>query len=321
MTFLSGSRLLLLVPVIGAVALLVWHERRRAAAAARFAAPEMFEWISPRRSGPRLGVLGALLLTLLGVLVVAAARPARTVQVPVKLATVIVALDRSTSMAATDVRPARIDAAKRAATEFVRQLPRYFRVGLVLFSGDVDLAVAPTVNHLLVIDAVQTATLADGTAIGDAVFISLDALTQDAGRSSSGPVTRPVYPRLAYSAIVLLSDGATTAGRPNDWAASAADQARVPVSTIAFGTDHGVLDDETSVPVDVGALGRMASRTGGVAFRAESQGELLSVFGKLGFGLAYHAEDREVTQWAVGIALGVALLTALLGLVWFARLP
>ena len=321
MTFLAGPRLLLLVPVVGAVALLVWHERRRDEAAARFATPDMFDWIAPRRSGRRLGVLGALVLTLLGLLVVAAARPAHTVQVPVKLATVIVALDRSTSMAATDVKPTRIDAAKRAATDFVRRLPRYFRVGVVLFSGDAELAVAPTVDRPVVIDAVQKATLDDGTAIGEAVYTSLDALTQDAGRSTSGPVSRPVYPKLAYSAIVLLSDGATTAGRPNDWATSAASQARVTVSTIAFGTDHGVLGDETSVPVDAGALARIASRTGGVAFRAESEGELLSAFGKLGFGLAYQPEDREVTQWAVGLALGVALLTALLGLVWFALLP
>ena len=135
MTFLSQSRLWLLLVIVVAVVVVVRSERRRARDLALFAAPDMLGWLAPRRPGWRqAGALSSLLLTLT-LLVVASARPARSVEVPVKIATVIVAVDKSTSMGADDVSPSRLTAAQRAASRFIHDLPRYFRVGVVLFAG------------------------------------------------------------------------------------------------------------------------------------------------------------------------------------------
>jgi Ca-activated chloride channel family protein len=253
--------------------------------------------------------------------VVASARPARSVEVPVKVATVIVAVDKSTSMGADDVGPDRISAAQTAAVQFVQNLPRYFRVGVVLFAGTVDVDVAPSTDRTLALNAIRRVELTDGTAIGEAIFTSLDALTQDAGLTTRGTARAPKYPKLSHSAVVLLSDGSTNSGRPDSRAAAAAHAAGVPVSTIAFGTDHGVIDGQTAVPVDNETLASIAQRTDGQFFRAENRPELTSVFDSLGFRLAYRTEARPVTEWFVGAALVLAFVTAVLSLAWFARLP
>jgi Ca-activated chloride channel family protein len=321
LSFLSPARLWLLIVVVVAAAAVIWSERRRRSDLRDFAAPDMFGWLAPRRQGWRYG--GALvgLLLALTMVVVASARPARSVDVPVKVATVIVAVDKSTSMGAEDVSPDRITAAKDSAVRFVQDLPRYFRVGVVLFAGTVDVDVAPSTDRALALDAIRRAKLDDGTAIGEAIFTSLDALTQDAGLTTRGSARQPKYPRLRYSAVVLLSDGSTNSGRPDSAAAAAARTAGVPVSTIAFGTDHGVIDAQQAVPVDNATLGAIARRTDGEFFRAENRPELTSVFDSLGFRLAYRTEARPVTEWFVGAALVLALLTAVLSLTWFARLP
>jgi Ca-activated chloride channel homolog len=321
MTFLSQSRLWLLLVIGVAAVVVVRSERRRARDLARFAAPDMLGWLAPRRPGWRqAGALCGLLLTLT-MLIVASARPARSVEVPVKVATVVVAVDKSTSMGADDVSPDRITAAKLAATRFVQDLPKYFRVGIVLFAGSVEVDVAPTSDRALALDAIRRAELDDGTAIGEAIFTSLDALTQDAGLTTKGSARQPKYPKLRYSAVVLLSDGSTNTGRPDVRAASAAQDAGVPVSTIAFGTDHGVIDLHQAVPVDNEALQSIARTTGGQFFRAENRLELRSVFDSLGFRLAYRTEPRPITEWFVGAALALAILTAALSLTWFSRLP
>ena len=261
------------------------------------------------------------LLLALTMVVVASARPARSVEVPVKVATVIVAVDKSTSMGADDVSPDRITAAQNAAVRFIQDLPRYFRVGVVLFAGTVDVDVAPSIDRTLAIDAIRRAKLDDGTAIGEAIFTSLDALTQDAGLTTRGSARAPKYPRLPHSAVVVLSDGSTNSGRPDSRAVAAARTAGLPVSTIAFGTNHGVIDGNQAVPVDHQKLGSIAQRTGGGFFRAENRPELTSVFDSLGFRLAYRTEARPVTEWFVGAALVLALVTAALSLAWFSRLP
>ena len=320
-SFLAPGRLWLLLVIAVAAACVVAWERRRRRDLDSFAAPEMFGWLAPRRPGWRYaGALVGLLLALTMV-VVASARPARSVEVPVKVATVVVAVDKSTSMGADDVGPNRITAAQNAAVQFIQDLPRYFRVGVVLFAGTVDVDVAPSTDRTLALNAIRRAQLTDGTAIGEAIFTSLDALTQDSGLTTRGTARDPKYPQLPHSAVVLLSDGSTNSGRPDSRAAAAAHTAGVPVSTIAFGTDHGVIDGQTAVPVDNETLGAIAQRTGGQFFRAENRPELTSVFDSLGFRLAYRTEAKPVTEWFVAAALVLALVTAVLSLAWFARLP
>src|SRR4051794_28966459 len=169
-SFLAPSRLWLLLVLAVAAACVVAWERRRRRDLAEFASPEMFGWLAPRRPGWRyVGALVGLLLALTMV-VAASARPARSVDVPVKIATGIVAVDKSTSMGADDVGPDRITAAQNAAVQFVEHLPRYFRVGVVLFAGTVDVDVAPSTDRTLALDAIRRAQLSDGTAIGEAIF-------------------------------------------------------------------------------------------------------------------------------------------------------
>ena len=321
LTFLSPGRLWLLLGVVVAAAAVVWFELRRRSDLAEFAAPDMLGWLAPRRSGWRyVGALVGLLLALT-LVVAAAARPARSVDVPVKVATVIVAVDKSRSMGSDDVSPDRISAAKEAAVQFVQQFPRYFRVGVVMFAATVDVDVAPSTDRALALDAIREAEIVPGTAIGEAIYTSLDALTQDAGLATRGSARQPKYPELRNAAIVLLSDGSTNSGRSDAQASNAARTAGVPVSTIAFGTDHGVIDGAETVPVDNDSLRAIASRTGGSFFQAENRPELASVFDNLGFRLTYRTEHRPVTEWFVGAALALALVTAALSLAWFARLP
>ena len=225
-------------------------------------------------------------------------------------------------MGSDDVSPDRISAAKEAAVQFVQQFPRYFRVGVVMFAATVDVDVAPSTDRALALDAIRHAEIVPGTAIGEAIYTSLDALTQDAGlairvAAHANRSTRSCgMPRSCCCPTARPTAGAPTVKRAMRPVA-----AGVPVSTIAFGTDHGVIDGAETVPVDNDSLRAIASRTGGSFFQAENRPELASVFDNLGFRLTYRTEHRPVTEWFVGAALALALATAALSLAWFARLP
>jgi Ca-activated chloride channel family protein len=207
--------------------------------------------------------------------VTAFARPEADVEVPRERATVVVALDTSISMEATDVTPDRISAARESAAAFVAGLPDAFDVGLVSFSGTASVVVPATQDHELVVQAVRGLQLGPSTAIGEAVFASLEAV-----RAVPGEPGQPAPP----ARIVLLSDGTNTVGREVAEAAEAALDAGVPVSTIAYGTPDGVVEVQGElipVPVDGPALERLAESTGGSSFTAES-GEELRASGRIG---------------------------------------
>ena len=257
---------------------------------------------------------GLLLLSLVA-LVVGFARPQASVSVPREQATVVVALDVSLSMNATDVRPSRITSAQRSATTFVEGLPDRFNVGLVSFSGAANLLVPPTQDHAKVTAAVQDLQLSSRTAIGEAVFASLDALKLVPGADGSSPPP---------ARIVLLSDGTNTVGRSVVEAAQAAKAAGVAVSTIAFGTQDGQVEvDGTriAVPVDREALRTLAQDTGGTAYTAESGSALSSVYADIGSQVGVTKEKREVTDRLTGLGLLLATGAAALGLLWGTRLP
>src|SRR5262249_40897035 len=153
------------------------------------------------------------------------------------------------------------------------------------------------------------ATLRNGTAIGEAIYRALDAIAIDAGVAPSTPSThsaRPHYENLPPARIVLLSDGATNTGRPNDEAAQAALAAKVSVATIAFGTPHGFLESggqKDPVPVDADALQKIADTTKGTFYRAASEKQLTAVYRNLGSRLNVVVEQREISRWFVGGAL------------------
>jgi len=316
MTFLASHWLWLLLGVAALAVIYVVQARRRTSYAVRFANLPLLASVAPRGPGwrrhlPALAFVFALLAA-----VVALARPARDEQVPRERATVVMALDVSLSMRAEDVEPDRITAAQAAARDFVELLPDTLNLGLVTFAGTANVAVAPTQEHEQVTDALESLTLSPSTAIGEAVFTSLEAIRAMPG-SAAGDDPPPAR-------IVLLSDGSTTSGRSNESAAAAAAEAGVPVSTIAFGTDEGevvVQGQRISVPADRDALQALAEATDGTFFSAVSGDELDDVYRDLGSSIGFQTEQRELTTWFLGLAIAGLFASAAMSLRWFARLP
>lgn len=317
MTFLSPLWLLILLPVAALAFAYVLVQRRRQRYAVRFASLPMLERVVPRRPGWRRHVPAALVLLALTSLGLAAGRPELTLRVPYDRATVMVAIDISASMRADDVAPNRLTAAKAAATAFVEELPDGVNVGVVSFAGTSTVVAPPSTDH----DAVQAqiSGLADGgggTAIGEAVFSSLDQVRL--GGEAADADGEPVPTR-----VVLLSDGTSTAGRSPEAAAEAALAAGLPVSTIAYGTPDGTIlgpNGPVPVPVDEEALRQLAEATGGTAYAAESGEELREVYADIGSSIGWRTEQREVTPYLAALGLLVAVGAGALSLRWFSRL-
>ena len=315
LSFLAPERLWLLLAFAGLLIAYVVLQRRRPTYAIRFTELDLLASLVPRGAAWRRHVPAALLLLSLVAMTGAFARPEADVQVARERATVVVALDTSISMEATDVSPDRITAAKDSAASFIEGLPDTFNVGLVSFSGSVAIVVPPTQEHEQVVTAVRSLSLGPSTAIGEAIFASLQAISSVPGEADQdAPPAR----------IVLLSDGTSTVGRPVPDAVDASLDAGVPVSTIAYGTPDGVVEVQGQlipVPVDGPALERLAEATGGSAFSAESGEELSAVYEELGSQVGTVTERREITPAVTGVALALAVCAAVASLVWGARLP
>jgi Ca-activated chloride channel homolog len=317
MSFTDPLRLVALVVVVAAVVGYLVVQRQRQQYAVRFTNVDLLASVAPRRPGWKRHVPAALFTAALAVLVVAWAGPTAPTRVPVERATVMLAIDVSLSMQATDVAPDRLTAAKAAATDFLDVVPPEINVGLVTFSGNATIAVPPTTDRQLVADAIDRLQLSERTAIGEAIFAGLDAIALVPSEPGAPPTP---------AAIVLMSDGATTAGRPDALAVAAAIDRNVPVTTIAFGTDEGTIEIPGEpfpipVPVDRGALEVIAEETGGAFFTAVTAGELEEVYTDIGSSIGFTTVDEEITGWFVGIALALLVATGALSLAWFSRLP
>ena len=284
--------------------------------AARWSSPDLAHRAAGRRPGGWRHVPAAVLLLALSSAVLAVARPARAVQVPRERATIVLAVDVSSSMEAEDIVPSRIVAARMAAASFVDLIPETLNVGLVSFSGAASVLVSPTTDHVAVKNGIAALPLGPRTAIGEAVFASMTAI-KAVPASSGGQPPPPAR-------IVLLSDGETTTGRSNAEAARAAADAKIPVYTIAFGTDGGfVVRDggRLKVPVNEAALGEIAVATGGRAYEAGSAEQLNQVYDDIGHSVGYVTERREITSVFAGIGLLAGLAAAAGAVGWFGRLP
>jgi Ca-activated chloride channel family protein len=247
--------------------------------------------------------------------VVALARPTRTERVPRERATIIMAVDVSISMDATDVTPSRLEAAKAAASSFTGLLPDRINLGLVSFAGSAAVLVPPTTDRDAIYSALDRLTLAEATAIGEAVVTSLAAVATSA--TGEGEEEVPAH-------IVLMSDGETTAGTPNELAVEAATAAGVPVTTIAFGTDAGTIEYEGEslpVPVNQEDLAAIADATGGATFEAATGEQLRGVYEDIGSSIGFTEEEREIGERFTAGAFAAALLASGLSLAWSSRLP
>jgi Ca-activated chloride channel family protein len=304
---------LLLVPV--AVAGYREARRRRRRYPVRFPAFETLAAVAPRGPDWRGHVPAALFVLALTGLVLAMAKPEKTVAVPVERASVVLVTDVSRSMQATDVSPSRLEAARGAADSFLGRVPDALRVGLVAFSDTAQTLQTPTTAH----DDVRAALATLDTVAGTSTGAGLNTALADLQIGTAGGTRRPP------SAIVLLSDGSATDGDAAFSAARDARRLRIPIYTVALGTPDGevVLPDgrRLSVPPDPAALQRIAAASGGEAFQAQDSDQLDAVYDRLGSQIGTRREQREITSTFAGLAL-LLLAGAVVGtLRWSGRLP
>lgn len=309
---------LLLVPVL--VLAYVWSERRRTSAQARFGNPDLLPNVVDRDPGRLRALPVVLLLIALGAMIVGVARPHATVSVPREEATVVLAIDVSRSMKATDVEPTRLDAARTAARTFLAEVPEKFRVGVVSFASRAVVGVAPTEDRALVEAALDSLVPGEGTAIGDAVALSVQVGQQEATAEGEAP------PR----AILLISDGARDGGRiePAEAAATAKERS-VPVYSVLVGTQDGVIEETLTgglrriirVPPSPQTLEQISSTTGGEFFAALDNEELSRVYEDLGSRLGEREESREITDLFAAAAVVLLLVAGTMSAVLFRRVP
>lgn len=317
MNFLSPDRLALLLVVAALAGLYVWVQRRRRHAAIRFTNLALLAEVAPPKPGWRRHVPAAAVGLALAALVIAIAEPVQQVRVPKEAATVMMVIDVSASMDATDVSPSRLEAATSAAKTFVNDLPPQVRVGLVSFDRIARVAAAPTVDHQSVLDGIDRLILGTGTATGEAIYTALDSLA--AANDTAGAAATS----LGGAAIVLLSDGVPTVGRPVLGAAQDAADQGVPISTIAFGTQEGTVTVQgrlVSVPADPDTMSAIAETTNGRFFEAASAKELRSVYKDIGTRVGYETEQRDASGPVLTLAVVALLAASGLALMWNGRL-
>lgn len=288
---------LLAVPL--AVLLYVAAQRRATRYATRFPAFDVLADVAGSAPAWRRHVPVAATLAALSFLVVAVARPQRSVAVPRERATVMLTTDTSASMAARDVLPSRLDAAKQAAERFADATPAGLRLGLISFAAAPSVLAEPTRDRGRIREAIDSLQTGPATATGDALLAALDAIRRDgAGGRGRTP-----------AAIVLLSDGKTTSGSDPRVAARRARRARVPIYTVALGTDGGYVQigaANIAVPPDRAMMRAVAALSGGRSYDAFDGNDLSDVYARLGSRLGNETERREVT--AAFAAGGLVLL-------------
>jgi Ca-activated chloride channel homolog len=306
--------------VLGAYVL---AQRRRSRYAMRFTNLDLLANVVDRAPRWRRHVPPAVFLLALAALIVGVARPQAVVKSPQEQATVVLAMDVSNSMDATDVEPTRLVAAKRAARTFVERAPEELRIGLVAFGSEARVVAAPTADREQVAAAIDLLQPQGGTAIGDAIATTTQLRTQAEEQLASQRNAPPLV-------VLLLSDGAPSPDTLDPLeAAQSARADGVRVFTVALGTQDGTvtLTDEfgneqvVPVPPDRETLSQIASVTGGEFFEAPDDDELERVYTDLGSQIGFEEEERDITfAFAAGGAM-LLLVSGVLSLAWFNRLP
>jgi len=312
MSFRTPLVLVALVAVPVVIALYRRRRRADAAAMSAFSSTALLASVAPRRPGWRVNLPVAALAAALVLLVIAGARPQRTVTVALLDGAVMLVDDTSSSMAAADVHPTRLAAAAQAARRFIATSPGSIRVGVETFAGTPVLRQSPTTDHATAAASLTGLRAFGHTAIGDALNTALTALARQ--RGSGG--------RRVPGAIVLPSDGTSTSGADPLAAARQAAAAHVPVDTVAVGTPNGRLGTGTrsgAVPVDATELRQIAQASGGQTYTAADTGHLSAVYARLARQLSRHHVQREMTASLAGAGMVLLLAAGALSLVWFGR--
>jgi Ca-activated chloride channel family protein len=315
---------LLLLVVVAIIIGYVAVQRMRVRRTMKFTNLELLEKVVPKRQHWIRHVPAVVLVLALMLLTTAMAGPTDEQRVPRNRATVMLVIDVSLSMEATDVRPSRLEAAQTAAKDFATGLTPGINLGLITFAGTASVMVSPTTDRASVAKAIDNLKLAESTATGEAIFAALQSIegfAQVVGGASGAPPAR----------IVLMSDGKQTV--PTDdgddprgafTAARAAKDAKIPVSTISFGTSDGevTINGETQgVPVDDASMKEISELSGGEFYKAATADQLHRVYDTLGEQIGYETKDADASKPWLMLGTLAALVAAGGALLISQRLP
>lgn len=339
--------LLLAVPVLVGVYILLL--RRRKKQAVRYAGLAVVKEAMGPSQGLRRHLPPLLFLLALIALLLASARPAAVITLPSQHKTIILAVDVSGSMRATDVAPNRLAAAQAAVRAFVEQVPSQTRIGVVSFAGTASMVQAPTLNREDVLAAVNRMQLQRGTAVGSGLLVSLKAIFPEVEFNLTSDDPRPREQRMAdtralgdtsaarkaefipvppgsynSAAIILLTDGQTTTGPDPVESAALAAERGVRVFTVGIGTPDGqiVVGDGWSmhVKLDEDPLKKIASATRAQYFYAGNTPDLLKVYKTLNSRLTLETRETEISAVFSAAGALLALIAAMLSMLWFNRI-
>ncbi|MET7998882.1 VWA domain-containing protein [Amycolatopsis sp. NPDC005232] len=321
--FTSPWWFLLLIVVAAVAVAYVLAQRARRKRVMRFANLELLDKVAPKTQGWIRHLPAVLIVLSLLVLTVALAGPTAEQKVPRNRATVVLVIDVSLSMEATDVAPNRLKAAQDAAKQFAENMTPGVNLGLISFAGTATVLVNPTTDRAGVVKAIDNLKLAQSTATGEGIFAamqSIESFSAVVGGADGPPPAR----------IVLMSDGKQTvpedlyAPRGAYTAAQAAKQAQMPISSISFGTTHGSVDIEgkpQDVRVDDDSLKEIARLSGGDFYKAASADELKKVYADLGEQIGYELKNADASKPWVVIGTLVLMIGAAAALLIGQRLP
>ncbi|GAB3439708.1 VWA domain-containing protein [Actinophytocola sediminis] len=307
-----------LLALVGALAAGYWlAHRRKHRAVLRFANLAALDRVAPRMPWWRRHGSAALVAVGMLLLIVGLAGPTAAERVPRGRGVVVLILDVSPSMRATDVEPSRLVAAQDAAVSFVRNLPGGINLGLVTFAGTATVEATPTTRHELVVDRIRAVRVHHSTATGDALTAALATIRQfaDLLADESGPPP---------ARVILLSDGAQNIGRDAEQVAGEVAAAEVPVDTISYGTNHGQVElegDRVQVPPNDELMWRIADITGGQYHKATTAELLEQVYAQLGENVGYETRQGDASRpWFLAGTTAV-MAAAATGLVLTRRTP
>ncbi|MCS7483295.1 VWA domain-containing protein [Umezawaea endophytica] len=309
---------LLTIAIVALAAVYVLLQRVRRKRMLRFANLELLEKVAPKREGWYRHVPAAFLLVAFLLLTIALAGPTAEQKVPRNRATVMLVIDVSLSMKATDIQPSRLEAAQVAAKSFAEGLTPGINLGLISFAGSATVLVAPTTDRDAVSQSIGDLKLAQSTATGDAIvaaMAAIDSFGKVVGGADGPPPAR----------IVLMTDGKETVGTRKAFdAAEDAKTAGIPISTISFGTEEGVVEIEgrrQDVPVDDDSMKEIAKLSGGEFFKAASAEELRRVYDTLGEQIGFEKKQADASKPWLVLGTILAMLSAAGALVFSQRLP
>jgi len=314
---------LFLLVIVGLIALYIVVQLARQRRVLRFANMELLESVAPQRPNRWRHLPAILLVASLLLFTIAMAGPTRDVRIPRNRAVVMLVIDVSQSMRATDVAPSRLAAAQDAAKQFADELTPGINLGLIAYAGTATVLVSPTTNRDTTKVAIDKLQLADRTATGEGIFTALQAIATVGAVIGGGDEPPPAR-------IVLLSDGKETVpSNPNNpkgayTAARTAKDQGVPISTISFGTPYGYVeinDQRQPVPVDDEMLKKIAELSGGEAYNAGTLSELRNVYSTLQQQIGYETIKGDASAGWLRLGSLVLACAALAALLINRRLP